>query len=203
MAKGFTDQEKKQITDQLIREGKRLFSTYGVKKTSIGQLTKAVGIAQGSFYQFFSSKEVLFFEILEIEEAAIKQKLMDEFDLQNITKQSFKEMLLYSLELIEEHPIVKSLFYQEDVEQIIRKLPPEVIEEHIKRDEDVLDPFIQLWQTKGILVNKDPQVITGTVRAFFTMLLHKKEIGEDVYPMVVDLLAESLAEGLISEEDDL
>ena len=36
-----------------------------MKKTSVDQLTKAVGIAKGSFYKFFESKEMLFFAVLE------------------------------------------------------------------------------------------------------------------------------------------
>ena len=36
-----------------------------MKKTSVEQLTKAVGIAKGSFYKFYESKEMLFFAVLE------------------------------------------------------------------------------------------------------------------------------------------
>ena len=36
-----------------------------LKKTSVDQLTKAVGIAKGSFYKFYESKEILFFAVLE------------------------------------------------------------------------------------------------------------------------------------------
>jgi AcrR family transcriptional regulator len=197
MVKGFTDQEKEMIMTKLIEEGKQQFIAMGVKKTSIAQLTKAAGIAQGSFYQFFSSKEELFFTILELEEAQIKQKLLEKINVHHMTRQSFKEMLLYSIELIEEHQLVKTLFDREDFERIVRKLPQETMEEHIKRDEDVLEPLLKLWQQNGFLVKKDPKVITGAIRGFFTMLLHKKEIGEELFPEVVELLAESLAAGLV------
>lgn len=36
-----------------------------MKKTSVDQLTRAVGIAKGSFYKFYESKEMLFFAVLE------------------------------------------------------------------------------------------------------------------------------------------
>ncbi len=39
--------------------------TLGMKKTSVDQLTKAVGIAKGSFYKFYESKEMPFFAVLE------------------------------------------------------------------------------------------------------------------------------------------
>ena len=52
MARGFTEREKEIIRNDLINTGRELFGTYGLKKTSIEDLTKAVGIAQGSFYTF-------------------------------------------------------------------------------------------------------------------------------------------------------
>ena len=41
------------------------FTDYETEKTSVEQLTKAVGIAKGSFYKFYESKEMLFFAVLE------------------------------------------------------------------------------------------------------------------------------------------
>ncbi|UFU01221.1 TetR/AcrR family transcriptional regulator [Radiobacillus kanasensis] len=200
MAKGFSKQEKQFIYNKLIVEGKQLFSVFGIKKTSIAQLTNAVGIAQGSFYHFFLSKEELFFEILEIEEAEIKKKLLDKVSQEPMTRKAFKRMLLYSIELIDEHPVIKSLFQGESMEQLMRKLPPERIKQHIEQDEWALAPFLKKWQENDVLVDKDPAVITGVIRGFFTLLLNKEEIGETVYPEAVDLLAECLAAGLIREE---
>ncbi|MGB9202198.1 TetR/AcrR family transcriptional regulator, partial [Methanobacterium sp.] len=69
MPKTFTDKEKEIIRKTLISQGKILFSKYGLKKTSITELTNIAGIAQGTFYNFFESKEELYFEILEQEES--------------------------------------------------------------------------------------------------------------------------------------
>jgi len=68
MTRSFSDAEKRDITKQLLSRGKELFERYGLKKTSVEELTRAVGIGQGSFYIFFDSKEELFFEILDAEE---------------------------------------------------------------------------------------------------------------------------------------
>ncbi|QGH35006.1 TetR family transcriptional regulator [Gracilibacillus salitolerans] len=204
MVKGFTEHEKTTIRQQLINVGKQLFSEFGVKKTSITQLTSAVGIAQGSFYQFFDSKEVLFFDILEIEEANIKQKILNKVDNQNMTRQAFKEMLLYGIELIDQNPFIKRIFQGESIEHLVRKLPPERLQQHAEQDEWVLSPLINKWQENNCMVNRSTPTITAALRGFYTILLHKKEIGEDVYQDAVDLLAECLAAGLIQEanEDD-
>ena len=57
----FTDYETEQLRKALLKETRHCAVTLGMKKTSVEQLTKAVGIAKGSFYKFYESKEMLFF----------------------------------------------------------------------------------------------------------------------------------------------
>ena len=61
----FTDFETEQLRKALLKETRHCAVTLGMKKTSVDQLTKAVGIAKGSFYKFYESKEMLFFTVLE------------------------------------------------------------------------------------------------------------------------------------------
>ena len=61
----FTDEQNEQIRNDLIRAARRCGITIGMRKTSVEQLTEAVGISKGSFYKFFDSKELLFFTVLE------------------------------------------------------------------------------------------------------------------------------------------
>ena len=61
----FTEQKNEMIRKDLLDEALRCAVTIGVRKTSVEQLTEAVGIAKGSFYKFFPSKELLFFAVLE------------------------------------------------------------------------------------------------------------------------------------------
>ena len=61
----FTNYETEQLHKALLKETRRCAVTLGMKKTSVDQLTKAVGIAKGSFYKFYESKEMAFFAVLE------------------------------------------------------------------------------------------------------------------------------------------
>jgi AcrR family transcriptional regulator len=61
----FTDEQNEMIRRDLIREARRCGVAVGMRKTSVEQLTEAVGISKGSFYKFFASKELLFFAVLE------------------------------------------------------------------------------------------------------------------------------------------
>ncbi|GMA98148.1 TetR/AcrR family transcriptional regulator [Pelosinus sp. IPA-1] len=63
-----SDDKKRKIFDAAVQE----FSTRHFSEASINQIVKAAGIPRGSFYQYFSGKEDLFFYIFE---EIVKEKL--------------------------------------------------------------------------------------------------------------------------------
>ncbi len=65
MPKGFTKEEKKVITKKLMEECKLNWQKFGYKKTSIDILCQNIGISKGSFYNFFDSKEALFYHVIK------------------------------------------------------------------------------------------------------------------------------------------
>ncbi|MGM0834598.1 MAG: TetR/AcrR family transcriptional regulator [Bacillota bacterium] len=195
MSKGFTNEEKEIIHEKLLSKGKELFERFGLQKTSISQLTKAAGIAQGTFYLFHSSKEELYFTILEQEEEKLKATILDHIT-SPMTADAFKQLLLYSIKTIEENPFIQQLFQQNEMERLVRKLPPERMEKHINKDTEDLTPLVIRWQSEGTMESVRPEVVSGAFRSFIFMALHQIEIGEEVYWETMELMAESLANRL-------
>src|SRR5690625_3029919 len=98
--------KKQYMNDLLIEHGKELFRKYGLKKTTISDITKKVGIATGTFYNYYESKEELYFDILEQEEAIIKQQFLDTAIEQNTDpKYVLKELLKKMIHSIETNPL--------------------------------------------------------------------------------------------------
>lgn len=65
MAPKIINEENKSIQrEKLISKGRELMNTYGIRKTSVENITKAAGMSKGSFYLNFESKEALFLEII-------------------------------------------------------------------------------------------------------------------------------------------
>lgn len=202
MPSGFTDKEKEKIEKGLIEQGKRLFSIYGLKKTTIKDITEIVGIAQGSFYKFYNSKEELYFEILDIEGQKIRKRLVKDVDLVNKKpRETISKLLLDSFSLIDKNELFKQLFSDNNYELLVRKLPEEKIKEHINMDYAVISPFIEDWQNKGIIKKVKPEAITGLLHSLFIITLHKKEIGNSVFVDTFELLVDLIVEGLVNEEE--
>lgn len=188
MPKSFSNKEKEIIQKSLLREGKRLFGTYGLKKTGIEDITKAVGIAQGSFYLFFHSKEELFYEIVELEENIIKERLLSELQqLENTTEEHFKKFFTLPFEMLETNPIMTQLYNGNTYEILFRKLPEEKLTGHKNRDYAILLPIIKCWQSKGILSDEEPETVAGLIRSLFLLSLHKKELGENTFENTIKL----------------
>ncbi len=61
-----THAETKQATrDRILRAGIEVFTTLGLEAASVRDIVKASGLAQGSFYNHFTSKEAVFDAVVE------------------------------------------------------------------------------------------------------------------------------------------
>ncbi len=200
MPKTFTEKEKEIIRNTLIQSGKELFSKYGLKKTSITELTKAAGIAQGTFYNFFDSKEELYFEILGLEQFNSEQFLEDIVKSSRSSKESIRKVIKGVFELFESNPLMRRLYESRDYELIVRKISPEKLENHQMEDTVRVLNLIMDMKQENEVIDTQPEVISGLLRAIIMLYFHQDEIGRDIYPEVIDLLADIVADGLIKEK---
>ncbi|WP_150271830.1 TetR/AcrR family transcriptional regulator [Paenibacillus tepidiphilus] len=201
MPKKFSEVEKAHIKQKLLESARSLFTRYGIKKTSVEDLTKGAGIAAGTFYAFYQSKEEIFFELLEVEESQIKTSLFENAAARPLNKESFKLFLLESFKLMSENPIIRQILLTEQFEALIRKVPPERLEHNYNQDQDLLYPFIQKWQAEGMLKKSSPTLIVSMIRSLLLLSLHRREIGETVYDDTLEMFISTIAEGLFTREE--
>ncbi|MCX7570761.1 TetR/AcrR family transcriptional regulator [Tumebacillus sp. DT12] len=192
----FTDHEKEAIFETLLTKGKELFTAYGLKKTSLDMIVDACGIAKGSFYKFFDSKEELYFRILEREEAFRDAMLVDLQSSELPAREALRQMLKASFDHIAGNPFLLQLHERDEYEMLIRKLPKEMLAEHIQKDNAAAMAWITDWQRRGLLIQRSPEVIVGAIRSLVLLSLHQKEIGKELGAEVMDLLIEATADRL-------
>lgn len=71
--RGITVEDKKL---DIFNVGKELFSSKGFKDTNVSDITKKAGIAVGTFYNYYPSKEKLFIDIYMKENEKLKNSIM-------------------------------------------------------------------------------------------------------------------------------
>ena len=180
----FTDYETEQLRKALLKETRHCAVTLGMKKTSVEQLTKAVGIAKGSFYKFYESKEMLFFAVLEwiySELYGIADRALSEADGLSSSQRAAKAVLAVCRRLSDTGDMV---FIENDAQLLLQRLPEDVKNVHYHDDETHIR---QLLGKYGLVPKRGISLAAATVRGLILTVSHKDQIGE-LYPQVLDIL---------------
>ncbi|MFT4412835.1 TetR/AcrR family transcriptional regulator [Fredinandcohnia humi] len=197
----FTDSEKESIKQCLMEKGKELFLLNGLKKTSIDSIVAACNIAKGSFYTFFTTKEELYLEIWFEEEKKYNEFLTNIMQSAPTAKEMIIRVCKGTYEYIAKNPFHKNLYDRNEVDYLIRKLPPGRYEALIQQDLSTFVPQLVQLQELGLIISIDPEIIMGIHRCLTYLPLLEKEVGSEIFPKVVDTMIEVIAEGLTKVED--
>lgn len=195
----FSDNEKEIIKSKLLDEGERLFITFGLKKVSIDELVQAVGIAKGSFYSFYPTKEHLFMEIAILQQAKMWNE-MDEFLKEHKDlppKELVKQTVIWMLQQFEHYPLMQKID-NETTNYLFRKLPQDVIEEHTKDDGYEL---LKL-QKYGVQFKCDIQIeakIMQTLAMSFFALQGEDEVTRIT---IMSTMLDGVLHEIVSDEND-
>jgi len=192
----FNENEKEQIRQCLLTKGKELFIQYGLSKTSIDDLVQSCGISKGSFYKFFSSKEELFYVILQNQEE-ISNRLIGEHLRENLPpKELLSSFFHMAFQLADENPLLQQWFEDGEHERIVRKLPKHLVDDFAQDNDKKGVIFVQALIQQGVLKEQDPEVINGIMRAILMLRLHKERLGSDLFPKIMDVIIDYISEGL-------
>ncbi|HEU4326358.1 MAG TPA: TetR/AcrR family transcriptional regulator [Roseiflexaceae bacterium] len=193
MPRSFTETERAQIQARLLEHGRSFLATYGVRKTSVDDLTAAAGISKGAFYLFFPSKEELFFTIFEQYEADYQAELLGLLErTEGSARERLRAFFAHAFSLWRSSPLFRH-FGREEFEHLTRKLPPERLAAGLNRDEHVVAALLERWRAQGIAADIAPDLLTGLMRALFFVSLHADDIGPR-YPQTIELLIEMVAD---------
>lgn len=193
----FTENERDHIREQLLEAGRYLFPRYGLRKTSLEDLTRPAGIAKSSFYSFFDSKEELYMELLMAIREEVKTRITGaSFGSGGDSREAIVRFLRAVVNELETNELTRRLVtHPEELQILSRKVSPEQMEANIAASSLPISSFIQEGQARGDISAGDPEVMAGVIRSVAILSLHKEEIG-DVYPEVLETMIGLVADGL-------
>ena len=178
--------------------GKKLFSSKGFKDTNVTDITKMAGIATGTFYIYYTSKDKLFMEIFLGENIKLKKKIMESINLKDDPVNVIKELMLKNQKGMNSSPILRE-WYNRDVfsriEQNYR------LENGLEYVDFLYDSFIKIvkgWQTEGKIRNDiDAEMTMAIFIALINIDTHKEEVGIQYFPKILEYLVEFTMKGLM------
>ena len=187
MPKSFSEQEREYIRQRLKEEAAKCLAQYGVRRTTVDEIVKRVNIPKGTFYLFYKSKELLLFEVIQEQQKNINLELYQAFsdiiDME-LSVEKLTDMIFEFYKKTEKMLVLK-LSDAGEIELLKRKLPQEIVDEHLQNDTDMIEKMIALFHVKKEV---DIKVISAAFHAIYYITLHKAEIGEEQYDKALRVL---------------
>ena len=197
MATAFTAEEKEVIRKKLHKVAKECLQRYGVKKTTVDQMAVMVDISKGSFYNFYSSKEMLFFAVLEEYQIDVMDRLTEQLDMEAKIDTNRLVQLLYDFYQDFRYSFMYTIFKNHEMELLVRKLPKEAITNHHLIDDRMVKKIVSRI---NIRENISVEIVSALFRTIAMTILHIEEIGEKQFDTTLKLVIQGVVEQITKED---
>jgi AcrR family transcriptional regulator len=192
----FTTEDRAAIRKSLLDVGREHFLRYGLRKTSVEQLAHEVGIAKGTFYRFFDSKEDLCMEIFENEELEMGKETEAVMALHEDPRETVRALLAYAVDFATSDSLIAVLRESGEYALLARGVRREALSKHINNDNEMAEKLLADLRAKGAICRLGPPTLAGVLRAVVMLTFHEKEIGTDVFGHVMDQIVEWISLGI-------
>ena len=197
MATAFTAEEKEVIRKKLQKVAKECLQRYGVKKTTVDQMAAMADISKGSFYNFYSSKEMLFFAVLEEYQIDVMDRLTEQLGMEAKIDTNRLVQLLYDFYQDFRYSFMYTIFKNHEMELLVRKLPKEVITNHHLIDDRMVKKIVSRI---NIRENVSVEIVSALFRTIAMTILHIEEIGEEQFDTTLKLVIQGIVEQITKED---
>lgn len=191
LPKSYSEQEKAYIKKRLKEEAAKCLATYGIRRTTVDELVKRVKIPKGTFYLFYPSKEMLLFEVILEQHDRIEYELKQAIagiSGEETTAEQVTDIIFRFFKEAADSPVLR-MMNSDEVELLARKLPPEIVEEHLRHDDSMVE---QVFSTLLLKPGANAEAFSAAFRAIYFATLQKENIGEEQFDAALRLLIHGL-----------
>jgi AcrR family transcriptional regulator len=186
MPKPLSQAERAHIKKRLIEEAEDCLAQYGLKKATVDEIVRRVKIPKGTFYLFYKSKELLFFDVFLSFHDRTHAELLCQIESMDDkpTPESITAIIFNLYKSIEQSFLYRFLM-DGDLELLFRKLPQNALDAHHTRDNLSVQRLVSL--VPGIQGEK-AGLFSAALRALFSTMMFRREVGEDIFDDALRLL---------------
>jgi len=190
--------DKKQ---DIFNSAREMFYYKGFKETNVADIAKHAGIAVGTFYNYYDSKEQIFFEVLMKENEKQKKSMLESIELNSDDPAALvNELVSQNLRAMNENPILREWNNEELVNKLERLFYEyKGIESIGKFYESMAIKQIRKWKNEGKLrEDMDDEFILALLNSVHYVDIHKADLGVQHFPQLIQYLIEFIMKGLTS-----
>lgn len=195
MPKALSEKEKSIIKERLLIETEEYLKIYGAKKTTVDLLVAKVNIPKGTFYLFYKSKELLFYELFRKKHDEIQDSFLQKIATikNNLSPMTLTNLIFTIYKELDESFLFKFIT-NGDLELVLRKLSTQEIDEHIARDDLIMQELIKIIPH---INNEKLKEYSGALRIALVSILHKDDIGKDIFDKALKLTISGIVTKLL------
>ena len=198
MPRAFKEEEKERIRAKLLEAGRSCFLRYGLKKTTIEDVTSPAGIAKASFYLFFESKEALFVNIFMQEMPAMMERLLDgSFRATTDTREALIRLMKAIVQEIETNEMSRMMLDDpSELEKLAAGLDyPAILAQSATLFAPLLEEVAKA-QARGEIIAGDPLQLTYSLGLIKLLPVNRDRIPREMYDQLFELAPQIIADGL-------
>ena len=196
MSPVFPLKQRQQIHTELLKTGIQLICEKGVRKLTIDEVTQRVQIGKGTFYHFFTSKELFVYEAIMFSKEAVLKKINETVEKYGaLNRQAINELLSH-FSLLGQNNIISSLSMEDEI-WLSKKLPPEYILDPPK-EEKIVDLLFQ--NMKDIRSDIHSHVVANMIKIMAITVENRNFLHEDVIAENMNILKDSFLDYLFGRE---
>lgn len=196
MSPVFPLKQRQQIHTELLKTGIQLICEKGVRKLTIDEVTQRVQIGKGTFYHFFTSKELFVYEAIMFSKEAVLKKINEAVEKYGALDRQAVDELLSHFSLLGQNNIISSLSMEDEI-WLSKKLPPEYILDPPK-EEKIVDLLFQ--NMKDIRSDIHSHVVANMIKIMAITVENRNFLHEDVIAEDMNILKDSFLDYLFGRE---
>ncbi len=190
MPRAFEDAERNRLRAALLAAGLKRFEREGLRAARIDDLCRDVGIAKGSFYAFFPSKEELFMALVEKREekhrADMRRFLRGAEGGPQAVAGGFFDLIVRK---IETDPVLNIVLINGEIPYLVRKLGAARFEAGQQADLAFANEAAELWAAEG-RPPIDAGELIGLLTIMMALVTQRRHMTEGQYRPALALLRE-------------
>jgi len=185
----FKNESRERAKNTMYENGYNLIKKHGIKKTLVEDITKVTGIAKGTFYNFFESKEMFIYEVIVYKRKCIKD-MLNEIILVNgkLDKESLKKFIS---DLTFGDNNIYTYLDDDDMIALELKVPEATSSKAFDKD-------VALMILNSIDIsernNCDYKVIANYIKILALAVANKNKLNDEVLNQTINLMINSLTD---------
>ena len=192
MGKAFSEEEKEKIKENIMNTAIELFHNNGLKSLSISELTKRVGIAQGSFYNFWKDKDSLIIDLAAYRSDQKLKALEEKFSNSIKDPVGFLTEVIYkySLDLMQK---IKTQPVYEEAFKILKTKKSDEMNQIEKLYGEFLKKLVIYWKENSVVKTADEYGLANAFIGSFLLCtdyyLFDEKYFEDILKTYISAIA--------------